>query len=106
VRTVRRISAEAAAETVDNAAERARRDVGRPSKAEAYREILRNRLSEDPDPAVGGIAASRAPRGLHERQERDHASAQRLRVRVVTPLVRFEGSPGEFSHHDFGEAVV
>jgi hypothetical protein len=31
---------------------------------------------------------------------------QRLRVLVVTTLVRFEGLPGEFSHHDFGEVRV
>jgi len=32
--------------------------------------------------------------------------AQTLRTRVVTPLVRFEGLPGEFSQHDFGEVLV
>lgn len=32
--------------------------------------------------------------------------AQTLRVRTVRPLVRFEGLPGEFSQHDFGEAWV
>jgi transposase len=37
VRTVRRIAAETEVTTVDNAAERARRQVGRPSKAEAFR---------------------------------------------------------------------
>src|SRR4029434_6914131 len=37
VRTVRRIAAEAEITTIDNAAERARREVGRP-KAEAYRD--------------------------------------------------------------------
>jgi hypothetical protein len=33
-------------------------------------------------------------------------AAQTLRARVVTPLVRFEGLPGEFSQHDFGEVRV
>jgi hypothetical protein len=33
-------------------------------------------------------------------------SRRRLRTRVVTPLVRFEGLPGEFSQHDFGEVLV
>jgi hypothetical protein len=32
-----------------------------------------------------------------------YALAQTLRTRVVTPLVRFEGLPGEFSQQDFGE---
>ncbi len=32
--------------------------------------------------------------------------AQALRTHAVTPLVRFEGLPGEFSQHDFGEVWV
>lgn len=35
-----------------------------------------------------------------------YALAQTLRIKVVTPLVRFEGLPGEFSQHDFGEVRV
>lgn len=35
-----------------------------------------------------------------------YALAQRLRTRVVTPLVRFEKLPGECSQHDFGEVRV
>ena len=31
---------------------------------------------------------------------------RRCATRVVTPLVRFEGLPGEFSQHDFGEVRV
>jgi len=34
--------------TIDNAAERARRQVGRPSKADAYRDILMQALTEEP----------------------------------------------------------
>ena len=70
VRTARRVAAEDAVTTVDNAAERARRQVGRPSKAEAYREVLVQALTEEPDVAVGRAAASRAAGGLHRRQER------------------------------------
>jgi transposase len=47
VRTVRRVAAEAAVTTVDNEAKRARRQVGRPSKAEAYRGVLVQALTED-----------------------------------------------------------
>ena len=46
VRTVRRVAAEAAVTTVDEA-KRARRQVGRPSKAEAYRGVLVQALTED-----------------------------------------------------------
>ena len=46
VRTVRRIAAETAVTTIDNAAERARREVGRPSTSAAYREVLVHALTE------------------------------------------------------------
>lgn len=48
VGTVRRIEEEAAVETVDNGAERAKRQIGRPSKAEAFREVLRETLRDEP----------------------------------------------------------
>ena len=47
VGTVRRVTAEDGVTTVDNAAERARRQVGRPSTAEAYRAVLVQALTED-----------------------------------------------------------
>ena len=46
-KTARRIAAENPITDVDNAAERARRQVGRPSKAEAYRDVLVQALTED-----------------------------------------------------------
>ena len=46
--TARRVAAEDAVASVDNGAERARRQIGRPSKAEAYREVLGQALTEDP----------------------------------------------------------
>jgi transposase len=106
VRTVRRVGAEAAVTTVDNEAERARRQVGRPSKAEAYRDVLVQALTED--------AALRSIELLHRARVAGYAGgktalyalAQTLRTRVVTPLVRFEGLAGEFSQHDFGEVLV
>jgi hypothetical protein len=48
VRTVRRIAAEAAIAAIDNAAERARRQVGGPSKADAYRDVLVQALTAEP----------------------------------------------------------
>jgi transposase len=106
VRTVRRVGAEAAVTTVDNEAERARRQVGRPSKAEAYRDVLVQALTED--------AALRSIELLHRARMAGYAGgktalyalAQTLRARVITPLVRFEGLAGEFSQHDFGEVLV
>lgn len=106
VGTARRVAAEVAVETVDNAAERARRQIGRPSKAEEYRAVLVQALTED--------ATLRSVELLHRARQAGYtggksalyALAQTLRARVVTPLVRFEGLAAEFSQHDFGEVLV
>ena len=47
-KTARRIAAEAPVTNVDNVAERVRRQVGRPSKAEADRDVLVQALTKDP----------------------------------------------------------
>ena len=57
--SVRRVIAEPAVERVADAeSERERRRVGRPAKAEGFRDVLRTALAEGRDPAVGGVAAS------------------------------------------------
>ena len=48
VGTARRVAAEDAVTSVANGAERAQRQIGRPSKAEAYRSVLVKALTEDP----------------------------------------------------------
>jgi transposase len=106
VGTARRVAAEAGVTTVDNAAERARRQIGRPSTAEAYREVLVQALTEQP--AVKSVELLHRARlaGYTGGKSALYALAQALRVRTVAPLVRFEGLPGEFSQHDFGEVWV
>ena len=106
VRTVRRIAAETAITTIDNAAERARREVGRPSKAEAYRDVLVQALTEEPTLRTVELLHRARQAGYTGGKSAVYALAQTLRTRVVTPLVRFEGLPGEFSQHDFGEVRV
>jgi transposase len=104
--TARRVAAEATVATIDNAAERVRRQIGRPSKADAYREVLVRALTED--------ATLRSVELLHRARQAGYtggksalyALAQSLRSHTVTPLIRFEGLPGEFSQHDFGEVRV
>jgi transposase len=103
VRTVRRIAAEADIATIDNAAERARRQVGRPSKADEYRDVLGQALTEEPTLRSVELLHRARQAGYTGGKSAIYALAQTLRVHVVTPLVRFEGLPGEFSQHDFGE---
>jgi hypothetical protein len=106
VGTARRVAAEAGVTTVDSAVERARRQIGRPSKAEAYRDVLVAALTEQP--AVKSVELLHRARvaGYTGGKSALYTLAQTLRVRTVTPLVRFEGLPGEFSQHDFGEVWV
>jgi transposase len=106
VGTARRVAVEDGVTTVDNEAERARRQIGRPSKADAYREVLEKALTEQP--AVKSVELLHRARlaGYTGGKSAIYALAQTLRVRTVTPLVRFEGLPGEFSQHDFGEVWV
>lgn len=105
-KTARRIAAEDPVTHVDNEAERTRRQVGRPSKAEAYRDVLVQALTEDP--ALRSVELLHRARlaGYTGGKSAVYALAQTLRVRTVTPLVRFEGLPSEFSQHDFGEVWV
>jgi transposase len=105
-KTARRIANEDPISTVDNAAERARRQVGRPSKAEAYRDVLVQALIEDP--ALRSVELLHRARvaGYTGGKSAVYALAQTLRIRTVTPLVRFDGLAGEFSQHDFGEVWV
>lgn len=105
-KTARRIATEEPVISVDNAAERERRQVGRPSKAEAYREVLVRALTEDPSLRSVELLHRARQAGYTGGKSAVYALAQTLRARVVTPLVRFEGLAGEFSQHDFGEVWV
>ncbi len=80
IRTVRRVAAEAAVTTVDNEAERARRQVGGPSKAEAYRDGLRAGADRGCDAAIGGVAAPGAPSGYAGGKSAVYALVQTLRA--------------------------
>lgn len=106
VGTARRVAAEAAVATVDNAAERERRQIGRPSTADAYREVLRQALAEQP--AVKSVELVHRARlaGYTGGKSAIYALVRTLRVRTIAPVVRFEGVAGEFSQHDFGEVRV
>ncbi|HJZ73213.1 MAG TPA: hypothetical protein VKE51_15825 [Vicinamibacterales bacterium] len=105
-KTARRIAAEEAVTSVDNTAERARRHVGRPSKAEAYRDVLVQALTDNPELRSVELLHRARQAGYGGGKSALYTLAQALRVRTVIPLVRFEGLPGEFSQHDFGEVWV
>lgn len=104
--TVRRVTAEDVVTTADNTAERARRQVGRPSTAEAYRAVLVQALIEDATLRSVELLHRARQAGSSGGKSAVYALVQTLRAHTVTPLVRFEGLPGEFSQHDFGEVLI
>lgn len=84
------------------------REVGLSSKAEEYRDVQVKVSALTEDPALRTVEfLPRARRaGYTGGKSALYTLPQTLRDRTVTPLVRFEGLPGNFSHHDFGGVWV
>lgn len=105
--SVQRVEAEEPVMKLEAAAERARRRIGRPSKVEPFGALLAAEIAKQPDVLAvellrrarlagyggGKSALYELIRGIRPPEDR-------------RPLVRFEGLPGEFSQHDFGQVDV
>jgi transposase len=106
VRSVRRVEAEPDVSHVDDAGERDRRRIGRPSSAEPFRSSVVEWLVQDP--ALLSVEIFRRaklagyPGGKSALYDLIHA----IRPKTPRPVVRFEGLPGEFTQHDFGQVDV
>jgi len=104
--SVKRIGEETPVVQVDDAAERAKRRIGRPSQVEDFRKLLVEILQEKADlPSVEVLRRAREA-GYAGGKSALYALVASLRPKEVRPLVRFEGLPGEFSQHDFGQVDV
>jgi transposase len=106
LREIRRIDAEDKIAHVDDRAERARRGIGRPSKAEAYRPFVIEQLAEDPERMSLEILRRARIAGFTGGKSAMYELIASVRPPTVRPVVRFEGLAGEFSQHDFGEVDV
>jgi transposase len=104
--SVQRIGTEPAVTTFDTDAERARREVGRPSKAEPFRSFLVGELAVQPDVLSVELFRRAKLRGYSGGKSALYALVKELRPERVRPVVRFEGLAGEFSQHDFGHVDV
>jgi len=105
--SVQRVEAEPPVVSVDTVSERARRGVGRPSAVETFRPLLLAELAKQP--GVLGVELLRRARasGYAGGKSALYELIAAIRPREpAQPLVRFEGLPGEFSQHDFGEVDV
>jgi transposase len=106
LRSVNRIAAEAPVVHVDDAAEREKRRIGRPSKVEDFRKVVLKILEEKPDLPSLEILRRVREAGYQGGKTALYALVASVRPKEIKPLIRFEGLPGEFSQHDFGEVEV
>ena len=103
---VRRIEREAPVDEFDDAAERQRRAIGRPSKVEPFRERVAAILQAEPDVVTLEVLRRVREDGYRGGKSALYDLVAALRPPSVKPLVRFEGVPGEFCQHDFGHVEV
>jgi len=106
VSSVKRIAEETAVRDVEDSAERARRGIGRPSQVERFRGFVEGVLRELPALPSHEVLRRAKLEGYHGGKSALYSLIASVRPRPVDPLVRFEGLPGEFSQHDFGQVDV
>jgi len=106
LRSVKRIAEESSVVHVEDAAERAKRQIGRPSTVVNFRKPILEILQQTPDLASLEILRRVREAGYEGGKTALYALVASLRPRSIKPLVRFEGLPGEFSQHDFGQVEV
>jgi transposase len=105
-RSVARVETEVGVTHVDTAAEIERRGVGRPSKAEPFRGLVVELLSAEPTLLSLELLRRAKLKGYPGSKSAFYTLVASLRPTPSRPVVRFEGLPGEFSQHDFGEVDV
>jgi transposase len=105
-RSVARVEAEDLVTCFDTEAERQRRRVGRPSKAELFRPFVITELAKEPDCMALELLRRAKLNGYQGGKSALYALVKELRPHKPRPIVRFEGLPGEFSQHDFGQVDV
>ena len=106
LRSVKRIAEEEPVMHVDDQAERTKRQIGRPSTVTTFRKQVVEVLQQQPDLASLEILRRVREAGYQGGKTALYALVASLRPKSTKPLVRFEGLPGEFSQHDFGQIEV
>ena len=104
--SVQRVEAETKVSSFDTANEREKRRIGRPSKAEPFRSFLVSELMGQPDVLAVELLRRAKNKGYKGGKSALYELVKELRPERPRPIVRFEGLPGEFSQHDFGEVDV
>lgn len=104
--SVRRVEREPDVTQIDSGPERERRGIGRPAKAEPFRVLVAQLLATEPDLLSVEILRRAKLAGYSGGKTALYDLVSAIRPTTVRPLVRFEGLPGEFSQHDFGQVDV
>jgi len=105
-RTVYRIAKEQPVTHVDDKDERQRRRVGRPGKAEPYRAHILELLEQDAQLMSLEVLRRCRQRGYDGGKTAIYDLIAQIRPASTDFVMRFEGLPGEFSQHDFGQVNV
>jgi len=105
-RSVVRVEAEAAVAQIANDVERARRGIGRPSKAEPFRSFVVEQLAKEPELLSLEVLRRARLDGYTGCKTALYDLIHAIRPKPVRLMTRFEGLPGEFSQHDFGHVDV
>ena len=104
--SIARVKREAEVASADDAAARRERQVGRPSKATPFAERVRGWLAKEPELPTQELLRRAMEAGYRGHKSAFYALVAAVRPPRATPVVRFEGLPGEFSQHDFGQVDV
>lgn len=105
-RSVQRVVGEPMVTHFDTDQERTHRSIGRPSKADAYRTVVTGWLTEQPDLLSVELLRRAKLAGYEGAKSALYELVRTLRVVTPRPVIRFDGLPGEFTQHDFGQVVV
>src|SRR4030042_365719 len=80
-----------------------RRRIGRPSLAEPFRNFVTELLAKEPDLLTVEVLRRARLESYVGGKSALYDLVREIRPRPVRVGMRFEGLPGEFSQHDFGE---
>ena len=79
---------------------------GRPSKAEAYRAKVTAWLTDEPELLSVELMRRAKLAGYAGAKSALYELVRTVRPTTPRPVMRFEGLPGEFTQHDFGQVLV
>jgi transposase len=105
-RSVKRIAKEARVTAADERSSRAARAVGRPSTAAPFRKEAEAVLAGNPEMPTVEVLRLLREKGYVGGKSALYELVRSVRPAETRPLVRFDGVPGEFSQHDFGQVAI